>query len=215
MSSSRPVRKVAKRVKIMKKKIDLPIFVEGKYDKNTIVQIFDASVIYVGGFSIFNAKEKQSLIKKLGANGAIILTDSDAGGRQIRNFLCSILPRDKVYNAYIPQIAGKEKRKRVPSKQGYLGVEGMSREQLERALSPFVTDGGRVEFSERNDRKLVTKIDMFLDKLSGCNSASARRAELAKRLELPTDMTANALLEAINMLIDYDEYKRIVGSIPL
>ena len=95
-----------------KLRIDRPIIVEGKYDKNTILQIFDANVIYVGGFSIFNAKEKQSLIRKLGERGAIILTDSDAGGRQIRSFLCSILPRDKVYNAYIPQIVGKERRKK-------------------------------------------------------------------------------------------------------
>ena len=200
---------------IPKKKIALPIFVEGKYDKNTILQIFDANVIYVGGFSIFNAKEKQSLVKRLGANGAIILTDSDAGGRQIRNFLCSILPRDKVYNAYIPQIVGKERRKSSASKEGYLGVEGMSREQLEVALAPFVMDGGRVEFLERKSGKMVTKVDFFLDKFSGCNSATQRRAELARRLDLPTDMTANALLEAINMLIDYDEYKSIIATIPM
>lgn len=200
---------------VEKKKIALPIFVEGKYDKNTLLQIFDANVIYVGGFSIFNAKEKQSLIRRLGQHGAIILTDSDAGGRQIRSFLCSILPRDKVYNAYIPQIIGKEKRKSAPSRQGYLGVEGMSREQLENALAPFVVNAGRVNFSAQKDRKTVTKIDFFLDKFSGCNSASLRRAELAKRLDLPVDMTANALLEAINMLIDYDEYKRIIQSIPL
>ena len=198
-----------------KKKIALPIFVEGKYDKNTLLQIFDASVIYVGGFSIFNAKEKQSLIKKLGAKGAIILTDSDAGGRQIRNFLCSILPRDKVYNAYIPQIVGKERRKKSMSKEGYLGVEGMSRAQLEVALAPFVVDGGRVEIFERQCDKAVTKVDFFLDKFSGCNSATERRAELARRLDLPTDMTANALLEAINMLIDYDTYKSIIQTIPL
>ena len=198
-----------------KKRIALPIFVEGKYDKNTILQIFDANVIYVGGFSIFNAKEKQSLVKKLGANGAIILTDSDAGGRQIRNFLCTILPRDKVYNAYIPQVPGKERRKKTASKEGYLGVEGMSRAQLEKALAPFVLDGGRVEFSGRDEGKMITKIDFFLDKFSGCNNATERRAELARRLDLPIDMTANALLEAINMLIDYDEYKRIIETIPM
>ena len=200
---------------IQKKKIALPIFVEGKYDKNTLMQIFDATVIYVGGFSIFNAKEKQNLIKKLGANGAIILTDSDAGGRQIRNFLCSILPRDKVYNAYVPQVIGKEKRKKTASRQGYLGVEGMSRQQLEYALTPFVVDGGRVELFDVNNRKMITKVDFFLDKLSGCNSATERRAELARRLDLPTDMTANSLLEAVNMLISYDEYKRIIASMPL
>ena len=198
-----------------KKRIALPIFVEGKYDKNTISQIFDANVIYVGGFSIFNAKEKQSLIKKLGANGAIILTDSDAGGRQIRNFLCTILPKDKVYNAYIPQVLGKEKRKKTASKEGYLGVEGMSRAQLEKALAPFVLDGGRVEFLKREGGKMITKIDFFVDKFSGCNNATDRRAELARRLDLPTDMTANALREALNMLISYDEYKELVSSMPM
>ena len=200
---------------VEKKKIAFPIFVEGKYDKNTILQIFDANVIYVGGFSIFNAKEKQSLIKKLGERGAIILTDSDAGGRQIRTFLCSILPRDKVYNAYIPQILGKERRKKSPSKQGYLGVEGMSREQLEHVLAPFVADDETINLLGQKDRKMVTKVDLFLDKFSGCDSASVRRAELAKRLDLPTDMTANALLEAINMLMDYDEYKNIANTISI
>ena len=128
-----------------KKKISLPIIVEGKYDKNTLSQIFDAHIITLGGFSVFNSKEKQLLIKRLAKDGVILMTDSDGGGKQIRSFLLGILPSDKVKNVYIPKLEGKEKRKDKPSKSGLLGVEGMSRETLERLLLPFVIDGGRGE----------------------------------------------------------------------
>ena len=197
----------------MKKKISLPIIVEGKYDKNTLSQIFDANIFTLGGFGVFNSKEKQALIRRIAANGVILLTDSDGGGRQIRSFLLGILPPDKVHNVYIPRIEGKEKRKAKASRSGLLGVEGMSREVLERLLAPFMLDGGRVELSPGKDDKMITKVDFFVDGLTGSYNASERRCELCRYFELPEDMTAKALIEALNMLVGYDGYKKAIGTL--
>ena len=196
-----------------KKKINIPILVEGKYDKNTLSQIFDAKIITLGGFSVFNSKEKQTLIRKISENGIIIMTDSDGGGKQIRSFLLGILPPEKVINIHIPKIIGKEKRKSRPSKSGVLGVEGMSREVIERLLSPFVEGGGRDKLSRQNAEKEITKMDLYLDGLSGGEGASFRRAALCKIFDFPIDMSAKALLEALNLVVGYDEYKKAVLSL--
>jgi len=198
---------------IPKKKISLPIIVEGKYDKNTLLQIFDARVFTLGGFGIFNSKEKQALIKKIAEKGVIILTDSDGGGRQIRSFLLGILPPDKVKNVYIPMVEGKERRKTRPSRSGLLGVEGMSREVLLRMLDPFIDDGGRDELSAENAPKMITKVDFFKDGLSGTDGSLARRMELARHFGLPHDMSAKALIEALNMLYGYEAYSAAVREL--
>ena len=109
----------------MKKKISLPVIVEGKYDKIKIDSIFDARVFISGGFGVFNSKERQALLRRIAKDGVILLLDSDGGGVQIRSFLNSILPKEKIYNLYIPKIEGKERRKSHPSAAGTLGVEGM------------------------------------------------------------------------------------------
>lgn len=196
----------------MKPKIALPIVVEGKYDKNTLSQIFDCHVITTGGFGIFNAKEKQALLRRICADGAILLTDSDGGGRQIRSFLNSILPKDKIHNLYIPKIEGKERRKSAPSKAGTLGVEGMEREVLERILTPFVVGNENVKTKEK-DTKMITKVDFFAHKLTGYPNSSERRRKLCALAELPDDMTPNALLEAVNLLFGYDGFIELVNKI--
>lgn len=193
----------------MKKRITLPIIVEGKYDKITLTSIFDCTVITTGGFGIFNSKEKQALIRKMAKDGIIVIVDSDGGGRQIRAFLSSILPKDKIHNLHIPQIEGKERRKDKAGKAGILGVEGMPREVLERLFAPFTDD----EKLNTGGGRAVTKLDFFEDRLSGGENASKRRAALCRLMELPQDMTANALLEAVNLLYTYDEYKGFVESI--
>jgi ribonuclease M5 len=188
-------------------KIRLPIIAEGRYDKSTLASIFDATVITTGGFGIFNSKEKQALIKKLAERGGVILlTDSDAGGRQIRSFLSGILPKDKLFHIYIPEVKGKERRKKEPSKSGLLGVEGMTREVLERVLAPFICN----EDSRKNDseNKKVTKLDFYNDGLSGSSDSQKKRSLLAARLGLPSDMSANSLIEAINIAYGYEEYCR-------
>ena len=113
-----------------KMKISLPIIVEGRYDKSALSGYIDGVILTTGGFSVFNNKEKQALLRRIGADGVIILTDSDGGGKQIRSFLLSTLDKDKVHNLFIPKIFGKEKRKRAPSRSGTLGVEGMEKETI-------------------------------------------------------------------------------------
>ena len=193
-----------------KVKISLPIIVEGRYDKSTLSGFVDATIITTGGFSIFNNKEQQALIRRLSKDGVIVLTDSDGGGKQIRKFLQGILPPDKIHNLYIPKIEGKESRKRKASKSGTLGVEGMDKEVLLRLLTPF-------ENREKTQKegKLLTKVDFFEDKLTGHENSSERRRALAALCGLPDDMTPNALLEAMNLLYSFEEYKELVSKIDM
>ena len=148
------------------------------------------------------------MLRRICANGVILLTDSDGGGIQIRSFLQGIIPKDKIFNLYIPKIRGKEKRKTHASKAGLLGVEGMNRDTIEKLLSPFAS--GKIV---KIDKKMTTKLDFFQDGLSGGDNSSALRAKLCEALSLPSDMTAKALLEAVNLLIDREEYKRLVLQI--
>lgn len=191
-----------------KLKISLPIIVEGRYDKSTLSGFIDATIITTDGFSIFNNKERQALIRRIAKNGIILLTDSDGGGKQIRKFLMGILPPDKIHNLYIPKVAGKESRKRKPSAGGTLGVEGMEKEVLLKLLTPFAN--GK---NPSKNTKMITKVDFFTDKLTGCDGASKNRRKLCALCDLPDDMTPNALLEAINLLYGYEEYKKMVEKI--
>ena len=118
-------------------KIEEVIIVEGKYDKNTLSQVVDAVILETSGFGIFHDKERRKLFQKLAEQrGLIILTDSDGAGFVIRNYLKGFLPPEKVKQAYVPDLYGKEKRKASPSKEGKLGVEGMRPEILLEALGP-------------------------------------------------------------------------------
>jgi len=189
-------------------KVKFPIIVEGKYDKITLSSIVDATIITTEGFSIFNNKEKQKLLRRLCAEGAILITDSDGGGKQIRSFLSGILPKDKIYHLYIPQIEGKEKRKRQASAAGFLGVEGMNPDVILKLLAPF-EDGEILE----KEGKMITKVDFFQDKLTGFSDSSKRRDMLCEAVDLPSDMTPNRLLEAMNLLYGYEEYKKLISRL--
>ena len=189
-------------------KLSLPVIVEGKYDKIKLDSIFDGTFIETGGFSVFNNKERQLLIKRLGADGIIILTDSDGGGKQIRAFLQGVLPKDKIHNLYIPKIEGKERRKTHASRAGLVGVEGVEKDVLVKVLSPFVANG-----ETKKDGKMITKVDFFRDKLTGTDNASQNRSKICTLAGLPDDMTPNALLEALNLLYTYDEYLDLVEKI--
>lgn len=194
-------------------KLRFPVIVEGKYDKNTLSQIFDAHILTTDGFSVFKSREKQLLIRRLGEGGIIVLTDSDGGGKVIRSFLRGILPKEKIINVYIPKVEGKERRKSEPGREGLLGVEGMDRELLTEILSPFASEDGRAEFCEKKEDEMITKVDFFLAGLSGGKNSSVRRGRLAESYGLPPDMTANALLEALNLLSDRDEFSARVASL--
>lgn len=189
-------------------KVKFPIIVEGKYDKITLSSLVDATIITTEGFSIFNNKEKQKLLRRLCADGAILITDSDGGGKQIRSFLSGILPKEKIYHLYIPQIEGKEKRKKQSSAAGFLGVEGMNPEVILKLLSPF--ESGEIL---KKEEKMITKVDFFQDKLTGFPDSSKRRTTLCEAVDLPLDMTPNRLLEAMNLLYGYEEYKKLISNL--
>lgn len=195
-------------------KISIPIIVEGRYDKSVLSSIFDATVITTGGFSVFNSKEKTALIKKLAERGGIILlTDSDAGGRQIRSYLSGILPPERIFHVYIPEVKGKEKRKKTAGAAGLLGVEGMDKDVLVKLLSPFAGKDACQIKSRSEGERLLTKLDFFNDGLSGGDGATQKRALIAKKLDLPTDMSAKALIEAINLTVGYEAYKAAYSEI--
>lgn len=189
-------------------KISRPVIVEGKYDKITLSSVIDAHVIPTGGFSLFRAEEKKALLRRLAeAHGVIVLTDPDGGGKQIRAFLSGILPKEKVTHLYIPALSGKERRKEKPGKAGLLGVEGMSTSLLYELFAPFA-DG-----ASPKEKAALTKTDLYLDGLSGQKGSETRRAALARAMGLPPDMTANALLEAINLLYTEEEYRTLLANI--
>ena len=184
----------------MKRRIREGVVVEGRYDKNALKQAVDAVVVETGGFGVFRDRERLALLRRLAAErGLILLTDSDGAGFVIRNFLKGAIPRDRLKQAYIPDVYGKERRKAAPGREGKLGVEGMSPQvllqALERAGATFedVPAGGR-------EAEAVTKGDFYRLGLTGGPDSGAKRAALLGRLGLPERMSANALLEAVNLL---------------
>lgn len=189
--------------------ITLPVFVEGRYDKVHLQNITDAVIISLDGFGIFNSAEKRKLIRKIAAESrVIVLTDSDGAGLLIRNHLRNIIPADKIINLYVPEIKGKEKRKNAPSKQGLLGVEGIDPEIIRKLLLPFAQNG-----EVKKKSRQVTKTDFFEDGLSGGTGSSEKRKKAAQKMDLPANISANALLEAVNLLYSYEEYKEIINGI--
>lgn len=182
------------------------IVVEGRYDKNAVRQVVEATVVETKGFGVFNDRERLALLRRLAEErGLILLTDSDGAGFVIRNFLKGAIPRDRLKQAYIPDIRGKERRKAAPGREGKLGVEGMSPEVLlevlERAGATFAGEG-----EASGPRPPVTKADFYAWGLSGGPESGAKRAALLKKLGLPEHMTANALLEAVNILYTREEF---------
>lgn len=189
---------------IRRLKIPYPIIVEGKYDRQLLLSLCDGQIYTTDGFGIFKKNERLALFRELSRRTPImILTDSDGAGKLIRSHLSSAIPRDRLIQLYIPKIKGKEKRKAEPSAEGFLGVEGMERRLLFELLLPYE---GEIVRDER-----LTKTDFYMDGLSGHEDSKRRRAELCRKLGLPEDMTANALLEALKILISYEEYCSLVG----
>ena len=180
-------------------KIKEAIVVEGRYDKNTLSQVVDAVILETSGFSVFKDGEKLTLLRRLAAQrGLIVLTDSDGAGFVIRNYLKGAIPKEQVKHAYVPDIYGKERRKRAPGKEGKLGVEGMRPEVLTEAL---MKAGATVEGEESAaPRGELTSADLFLLGLTGTPDSARRRAALLKELDLPEHMNAKALLTVLNAL---------------
>ena len=195
-------------------KLKQAIAVEGNYDKIKLTQLVDATVVVLDGFMIYKNKKMQDMLKRLADTcGVIVFTDSDMAGFRIRTYLKNILKGKEVYHAYIPDVPGKEKRKAQPSKEGFLGVEGMSDEVILKALSDAL--GGLEGAEDASDKRLVTKTDLFADGFSGGANSAENRQKLIKILDLPHRISANMLLDVINSLYSYEEYKCIVSSIKI
>ncbi len=193
------------------KRIKETIIVEGRYDINKLKQCVDAHIVETAGFGIFNDKEKRELIAMLAKkNGIIVLTDSDGAGQVIRNFLKGAISDGCVKHAYVPEIEGKERRKTVASKAGYLGVEGMSEQIILNALraagATFEDESARVSSG-------LTKSDMYFYGLSGGEDSAVRRKKLANKLGLPSILSANALLGAINMIFTKEEFEKALSEL--
>lgn len=189
------------------------IVVEGRYDRNTLSQVFDAVIVETSGFGVFNDREKLALLRRLAeARGLVVLTDSDGAGFVIRNFLKGAIDPALVKQAYIPDIAGRERRKRAPSKEGKLGVEGMKPEVLIEALRRAGATLGGEEPSRRAGG--ITKAALYELGLSGGPGSAEKRRALLKELDLPEKLSANALLDVLNALYTEAELREITGSVP-
>ncbi len=189
------------------------IVVEGRYDKNTLSQLVDTIIVETAGFGVFQNSEKLALFRRLAAErGLIILTDPDGAGFVIRNFLKGSIPPEQVKHAYVPDILGKERRKRTPGKEGKLGVEGMRPQMLEQALRR-----AGATFLDEDEPPLrpgrpITKADLVTLGLSGGVNSAARRETLLRKLELPVHLSPNAMLEVLNVLFSYEELISAAGD---
>ena len=193
-------------------KIREAIVVEGRYDKNTLSQIVDAPILETNGFGIMKDKQQLSLLRKVAANrGLIVFTDSDGAGFVIRNFLKSAIDAKYLRHAYIPDIPGKERRKAAPGKEGKLGVEGMTPQVILDALRK----SGATVLGEESvcTAGNISKQDMMDLGLSGGAHSSFLRKKLLKKLDLPEHMSANALLQAVNLLYTLNELREIMTQL--
>lgn len=175
-------------------KLSEAVIVEGKYDKIKLSNILDAFIIETNGFAVFKDKPKLSFIKKLAKErGIIILTDSDHAGFMIRNYISSGVPKEQIKNVYIPDVFGKEKRKNAPSKEGKLGVEGMTKEVIVEALSKAGITSSKSVCSDP-----VTTVDFYDLGLTGGAGSKAKRKALCKALDLPEFLSTSSLISCIN-----------------
>ncbi|MBE6603278.1 MAG: DUF4093 domain-containing protein [Ruminococcaceae bacterium] len=191
-----------------KLKIPYPVVVEGKYDRLRLLAVMEGQILTTEGFGIFKKKEKLALLRALAAKTPIVvLTDPDGAGKLIRAHIGTAIPKERIIPLYVPQKKGTEKRKQAPSAEGLLGVEGQDTLLLYELLKPL--SDGKI----RNTARPISKVDFFEDRLTGCENATARRAALAAHFALPTDMTPNALLAALNVIATFEEYKAAVEKI--
>ncbi|MBR2280136.1 MAG: DUF4093 domain-containing protein [Ruminococcus sp.] len=188
------------------------IIVEGRYDKIKLSSIVSSPIIDTGGFRVFKDKEKQNLIKKISAQrGLLVLTDSDSAGFVIRNFLKGIVPENELKHAYVPQLKGKEKRKAEASKEGLLGVEGMDEQIIVRAIQ---NSGATIlNYDKKVKSGDITKSDLYELGLSGRENSAVLREKLLKYLQLPSYLTTNAMLTALNCLYSLEELKELIDNI--
>ena len=191
-------------------KISQAVIVEGKYDKIKLSSIIDALLIKTDGFGIFKDKELQRLIRMLAEKrGILVLTDSDSAGFKIRSFIGSTVDKKYIKHAYIPDIFGKERRKTEPSKEGKLGVEGVSEEVIMQALA----NAGVLYENSTEPERPITKLDLYEFGFTGGEKSSEKRAHLLRYYALPSRLTANALVTVLNCITTYDRFVEDVREI--
>lgn len=182
------------------------VIVEGKYDKIRLSAVVDALIVTTEGFGVFSDREKQKFLKKLAAEmGLLILTDSDAAGFKIRNYLKNIVPEEQIVHAYIPDVYGKERRKDAPSKEGKLGVEGMDTAALEEAL---LRSGAFAAAKGSEPRAPITTADLYEAGLTGGDNAAQKRRKLLADLGLPARLTGKSFLQALNAFMTREEFRK-------
>lgn len=202
------------------------VIVEGRYDRIRLGELIESPMIETGGFRVFKDKEKQELIRAVARRrGILVMTDVDSAGFVIRNFLRGIVPQDQILHAYIPTIKGKEKRKSEASKEGILGVEGIDREAL---IESILNSGAHIlndhcveqnatrqsePIPESSRSSEITKTDFFDYGLSGCANAAVHREEVLSSLGLPTYLSTNAMISALNCLFTKDEFERYLSRL--
>lgn len=187
-------------------KLSQAVIVEGKYDKLKLSNILDAFIIETNGFAVFKDKKRLSFIKKLARDrGIIVITDSDHAGFMIRNYISSGIPKDRIINVYIPDVYGKEKRKATPSKEGKIGVEGMTKDVILSALDRAGVTSNVVENPDP-----VTNFDLYELGLSGTPNAKQNKKKLLKQLDLPEFLSTNSLISCINNMMTKEELYKIV-----
>lgn len=190
-------------------KLKQPVIVEGKYDKITLENVIDALIICTDGFRIFKDKEKCNMIRRLSQkNGIIIMTDSDSAGSLIRAYIKKIVGNCEIINVYVPCLKGKEKRKSAPAKEGLLGVEGMTPEIILKALKR----SGVTDAKPRQNIRKITKCDLFSYGISGTDNSREKRKALLKKLDLPENLSANAMLDVLNNLYSYEEFTEVIKN---
>ena len=189
------------------------IVVEGKYDKNTLSQVVDAVIVETSGFSLFHDQEKRRLLKTLAeSKGLIVLTDSDGAGFQIRNYIKGMIKPSLVKHAYIPDVPGKERRKKKPTREGKLGVEGIQPEIL---LEALINAGASFEDEDPitlSHRSGITKADLYAVGLSGKENSAEKRRALQRKLGLPERLSAGVLLDLLNILMTREEFYQLENT---
>lgn len=191
-------------------KIKEAVIVEGKYDKIKLATILDAPIVTTDGFRIFKDKEKQKFIRNLAEKrGILILTDSDSAGLMIRSFLGGSIKKEYIKHAYIPELFGKEKRKTEASKEGLLGVEGVSKEIIIKSLEK----AGVLAQDSQVVNDPITKIDLYDDGFFGKDNCAEKRKILLRKVSLPSNLSTNALVQMLNVFMTRDEYKTLVKEI--
>ncbi|HBE14740.1 MAG TPA: DUF4093 domain-containing protein [Ruminococcaceae bacterium] len=205
-------------------KLKETVIVEGRYDRIRLSELIDSPMIETGGFRVFKDKEKQQLIRAVARRrGILVMTDVDSAGFVIRNFLRGIVPQEQILHAYIPTVKGKEKRKQEASKEGLLGVEGIDREALIESIrnsgAHIVSVGEGLAPPDYTDTEAkivqseITKTDFFDYGLSGCANAAVHRQEVLTSLGLPTYLSTNAMISALNCLFTKDEFEQYLSQL--